>query len=378
MPELEIKNLTKDDVDDQIDVHGEKNVNVIPEPGGLFTVKINIADSVPPPAADFEFWPDDNQDALMAFYGTPKTEELESQLVDVVPPFEMTFTDDNGKTSPTRSFKVHGKCAGAMRAALQEIWENCGKDQAKINALGIQRYDGTYFPRMIRGSTTKWSNHAFGAAIDLAAADNGMGTGHGKMPQIVIDAFKRQGARWGGDFHTRTDPMHFEFCGGGKVVEQPTTQQPDDALGPVTPAHPLSAGGQIYLKLLTKFRQSSVVGVAPSEGAQFGITTGTAEQWATFGTACCDAESGFDPRSALTSDPGGSFGIFQYAHNQVPGGNAFDVDASVAAFVRDAESSVRSGSLQHGILGRRFSTIGGHPDRTIAKLAKAAKLAAEA
>ena len=25
------------------------------------------------------------------------------------------------------------------------------------------------------------------------------------------DAFKRQGARWGGDFKKRTDPMHFEF-----------------------------------------------------------------------------------------------------------------------------------------------------------------------
>ena len=28
---------------------------------------------------------------------------------------------------------------------------------------------------------------------------------------IVVDAFKRQGARWGGDFKKRTDPMHFEF-----------------------------------------------------------------------------------------------------------------------------------------------------------------------
>jgi D-alanyl-D-alanine carboxypeptidase len=326
----------------------------------------------PPPVHGTITWPRDNQDALIAFYGNPGSAALESQLVPVVPPFRMTY---EGK--PIGSIKFHQKAAGALLAALNEIWEAYGKDQSKIDAAGISRYDGAYNPRKIRGSA-KWSNHAFGAAIDINARENGFGTGHGTMPQIVVDAFKRQGARWGGDYKHRTDPMHFEFCGGGRAAAQPTKQQPDDAFGPVTPAHPLSAGGQIYFKLLTKFRQSSVVGVAPSDGAQFGITTGTAEQWATFGTACCDAESGFNPRSANTSDPGGSFGIFQYAHNQVPGGNAFDVDASVAAFVRDAESSVESGSLRHGILGRRFSTIGQHPSSTIAKLAEAAKLAAEA
>jgi len=31
------------------------------------------------------------------------------------------------------------------------------------------------------------------------------------MPQLVIDAFKHQGARWGGDYRGRKDPMHFEF-----------------------------------------------------------------------------------------------------------------------------------------------------------------------
>jgi hypothetical protein len=178
----------------------------------------------PPTPVGKNRWPKDNQEALIAFYGTPKTARLESQLVDVVPPFAMTFTDDNGQTTPVRRIKFHRKCADALQAALQEIWEKCGRDQAKINALGIQRFDGSYNPRLIRGSTTKWSNHAFGAAIDLAAADNAMGTGHGKMPQIVIDAFKRQGARWGGDYKKRTDPMHFEFCGGGQAMEQPTPQ----------------------------------------------------------------------------------------------------------------------------------------------------------
>jgi hypothetical protein len=32
------------------------------------------------------------------------------------------------------------------------------------------------------------------------------------MPEAVVACFKAQGALWGGDYHGRTDPMHFEFC----------------------------------------------------------------------------------------------------------------------------------------------------------------------
>lgn len=156
-------------------------------------------------------WPKDNQAALIAFYGTPGP-QVESQLVSVVPPFKMYY---DGK--PIASIKFHRKAAGALKAALDEIWEHYGRDQNKIDALGISKYAGSYNPRYIRGSTTKWSNHAYGAAIDLNAEDNGFGKGHGNIPLPVIEAFKRQGARWGGDYRGRTDPMHFEFCDAGYV-----------------------------------------------------------------------------------------------------------------------------------------------------------------
>lgn len=78
--------------------------------------------------------------------------------------------------------------------------------------MRISHYSGAYNHRLIRGSADRWSNHAYGAAIDLDAEHNGFNTGHGTMPQPVIDAFKRQGALWGGDYRGRTDPMHFEFC----------------------------------------------------------------------------------------------------------------------------------------------------------------------
>lgn len=151
-------------------------------------------------------WPADNQAALLRFYGTPGP-DVERQLVDVVPPFQMYY---DGK--PIKRIRFHFKAADALEAALKEIWEHYGRDQRTVDKLGISKYAGAYNPRKVRGSATKWSNHAFGAAIDLNAAENGFGTGHGTMPQPVIDAFKRQGARWGGDYHGRTDPMHFEFC----------------------------------------------------------------------------------------------------------------------------------------------------------------------
>jgi hypothetical protein len=126
-----------------------------------------------------------------------------------------------------------------------------------------------------------------------------------------------------------------------------------------------ASGAAFYQKALAAFQGSGLIGKVPPGGARFGITTGSAEEWARFATGVAKAESNFNPRSANTSDPGGSFGVLQYAHNQVPGGNAYDTDASIAAFVRDAAHGVGPGSL----LARRFSTIGSHPERTIRNLA---------
>jgi hypothetical protein len=67
---------------------------------------------------------------------------------------------------------------------------------------------------MVRGSKTKWSNHAYAAAIDLNAGENALGK-KGNMPQFIVDAFCRQGAMWGGWYVKRPDWMHFEFVDNG-------------------------------------------------------------------------------------------------------------------------------------------------------------------
>ena len=84
---------------------------------------------------------------------------------------------------------------------------------AEVVKLHLQKYlyhyDGCYNPRFIAGTNTL-SNHAFGLAIDLNAAQNQRGT-VGQMDPRVVAIFKKWGFAWGGDWHY-TDPMHFEVA----------------------------------------------------------------------------------------------------------------------------------------------------------------------
>jgi len=153
-------------------------------------------------------WPKDTMDEKIKFYGDPRGPHGEDPKwrakveKRITPPFKMSFA---GK--PVKSLAVHTKIADAVEAALNEIWE---KDQAKVDKTGASDYAGCFNFRVIAGSNNL-SNHSFGCAIDLSPGTNGFNTGKGTISNIVVDAFKRQGARWGGDFKGRTDPMHFEF-----------------------------------------------------------------------------------------------------------------------------------------------------------------------
>ncbi|MBP1296608.1 M15 family metallopeptidase [Bradyrhizobium elkanii] len=167
-------------------------------------------------------WPHDDPASLAAFYGDPAKGEPGKQLVPVVPPFTMYYAGQ-----PVPRIMFHKKAAAALLAALTDIWEHYGRDQATLDRLRISHYDGAYNRRYVRGyepnnafgRTPRWSNHAFGAAIDFDAEHNKMGAGRGTIPQPVIDAFKRQGALWGGDYRGRTDPMHFEFCSREPIAQ---------------------------------------------------------------------------------------------------------------------------------------------------------------
>ena len=147
--------------------------------------------------------PHDDPRSLAAFYGNPASGEPGRQLVPVGPPFRMTC---DGK--PIKAIQFHKKAASALLAALNEIWEHYGRDQARIDAAGVSRYAGAYNPRLIRGRATRWSNHAYArrststpsrlASIPATAPCRRRWSTHSSVR-----------ARYGGD--GRTDPMHFEF-----------------------------------------------------------------------------------------------------------------------------------------------------------------------
>ena len=89
-------------------------------------------------------------------------------------------------------------------AALTEI-----QARGLADKIHPGEYAGCFYPRFIAG-TTKLSNHSFGLALDLNVPGNQRGT-VGEMDRGVVDAFKRWGFAWGGDWGY-TDPMHFEMA----------------------------------------------------------------------------------------------------------------------------------------------------------------------
>jgi hypothetical protein len=66
---------------------------------------------------------------------------------------------------------------------------------------------------MVRGSTDRLSCHSSGTAIDLNATKHPLGKA-GTFPPEKIPMLralaKKYGLKWGGDFKSRPDDMHFE------------------------------------------------------------------------------------------------------------------------------------------------------------------------
>lgn len=68
---------------------------------------------------------------------------------------------------------------------------------------------GAWVPRYVRGSTTVFSSHAFGTAIDFDAALDPLGSASSSGARLRAVAANSVGLYWGGHFK-RLDPMHFE------------------------------------------------------------------------------------------------------------------------------------------------------------------------
>jgi len=145
-------------------------------------------------------WPHDDTASKTKFFGAPGT-----GLIQLTPPYQM-FYDGHA----LKSIKVNRAVASSLLRVLTEILDKCDHIQANVANIGANQFGGCYADRMIRGSSKNISNHAFGAAIDIDPDRNPLGAKTGKMSPIVINAFKREGWLWGGDYKGRKDWMHFE------------------------------------------------------------------------------------------------------------------------------------------------------------------------
>jgi len=111
---------------------------------------------------------------------------------------------------PGTSLKI--RCAEAVAPLIVGF---CKEFNELIEPLdGGQLDDWGYCFRMVRGTTTKLSNHSSGTAIDLNATKHPLGKvgtfPAEKVPMIRALA-RKYGLFWGGDYQNRKDEMHFEI-----------------------------------------------------------------------------------------------------------------------------------------------------------------------
>lgn len=104
-------------------------------------------------------------------YGDPARGQVASRLGWAEAPAPMRL-DWNLSQTVTR-LRVHELCAPSLTDALAAVVAHYGEEEWR--RLGLDRYAGGYNHRRMRGGS-KWSMHAYGCAIDIYAAPNGLRT----------------------------------------------------------------------------------------------------------------------------------------------------------------------------------------------------------
>lgn len=115
-------------------------------------------------------------------------------------------------------------CHRKMVPAVRELFRRCEAYGIldEVKTLGCFNY------RVMKSNSARLSHHSRGVALDVNHADNrGRFYARGDAPEPwserwrstwpngismkLVQAFKECGFRWGGDWNTYKDPMHFEL-----------------------------------------------------------------------------------------------------------------------------------------------------------------------
>ncbi len=119
--------------------------------------------------------------------------------------------DINIKSYPVKGTDRKLKCASSVGPLLAAF---AAEFHELIEPIDEGTFDDWgYAFRMVRGSTDRLSCHSSGTAIDLNATKHPLGKA-GTFPAEKIPMLralaKKYGLKWGGDFKSRPDDMHFE------------------------------------------------------------------------------------------------------------------------------------------------------------------------
>jgi len=106
-------------------------------------------------------WPTEAQ--CLKFYG--KMGENQTQIVL---PYPMVL--DWAPTTRITTMTCHEKVADAMLRVFTKLRSEYGEE--KLHELGIDQFGGCLNVRLKRGSSSQWSIHSWGCAVDLDADRN--------------------------------------------------------------------------------------------------------------------------------------------------------------------------------------------------------------
>jgi hypothetical protein len=152
-------------------------------------------------------WPLQSQ--CPAFYGDPRTAGwLASNTIDVLCPWPLKM----GELSVPHIL-IHRKCADSLTRVLGSIWDATGHNLPLIQQLKYDQFSGSYNLRLIRGSVSDMSMHAFAAAIDWDAGDNAQHSQKHLLQDdsLLVVKFKEESWIWGGDWSPGSiDAMHVQ------------------------------------------------------------------------------------------------------------------------------------------------------------------------
>jgi hypothetical protein len=157
------------------------------------------------PAEGPQKFPNEDYTSMVNYYGSPGSE---SNLVRFKMPYPMRLYSRNAPANMT-SHRCHRKVKDSLERVLKDLLETYGIDW--IVEHGLDVFGGIYNNRSKRGGTSK-SKHAWGVAIDLNPAENGLHTpwpSKATMPIEAIETFENHGWKSLGRLIGR-DAMHFE------------------------------------------------------------------------------------------------------------------------------------------------------------------------